>query len=217
LLIFALAGLPHLLRVFFIGFTCLGLAFAIDWVLVDGEARESQLFNVIDHGRSLVDWDGQATYTSHRAADSGDNNRFRLVWWRMVIEETTRHHLWWGQGMGADLATPFAEAYWWHLPPDFTARSPHGYAITIYGRLGLVGVVLLLTIGFMIVTSLWQSIRLTRQAGTPHASLAWWTFAAIIAASACFGVVLEGPMAAIPFWTMLGVARELLAQASNRS
>jgi hypothetical protein len=48
--------------------------------------------------------------------------------------------------------------------------------------------------------------RLARTDDTALAPLGWWSVSWVMLASACFGVVLEGPMGAILFWTSLGLA-----------
>ena len=65
-------------------------------------------------------------------------------------------------------------------------------------------------------------IRRTRRAARlgPSSETALWCAAWIILVSACFGVVLEGPMGAVVFWTLLGLAssaRTAIAAGENES
>jgi hypothetical protein len=48
----------------------------------------------------------------------------------------------------------------------------------------------------------------------PLADLGYWCTLWVILVSSIVGVVLEGPMAAIPFWTFLGVAVDASHQAA---
>ena len=60
------------------------------------------------------------------------------------------------------------------------------------------------------------SIRLSIGRDTPPDSLVYWCMVWGIFGSACFGVVLEGPMGAIVFWTLLGMANALTYQDSSK-
>ena len=63
------------------------------------------------------------------------------------------------------------------------------------------------------------ALRAKRQAdfdaGNTDSTLPLWLAAWAILASACFGVVLEGPMSATVFWTLLGLANGAPASATH--
>ena len=78
--------------------------------------------------------------------------------------------------------------------------------MTTLGRMGLLGTVVLLSIYWTqgrITARVAREVRAdpTRQDAMTLQAAVW-----VIMVSACFGVVLEGPMGAIPFWIMLGLA-----------
>jgi hypothetical protein len=135
------------------------------------------------------------------AAYKWDNNRFRLVWWRNVATETWERGPLVGQGFGADLAAGFLREYYPTEADDFNTRSPHNIALTAFGRLGLVGLAVWLALVAAVFRGTWRALRSDDPVG-------WglWSVALVAMISAHFGVVLEGPMGAVPFWVALGLA-----------
>ncbi len=167
---------------------------------------ESKLNSLFEHAISLVDFEGSYNYSSPQAADSGDNNRFRLVWWNSVLRDTINERPLTGLGFGSDLATPFLDEYYGMEVDGFTARSPHSVLVTIMGRMGAMGMALYaLLIGLMLRATL-RIVRRERAGATSDTGLVYICCAWMIFVSACFGVVLEGPMGAIPFWICLSIA-----------
>ena len=155
---------------------------------------------------SIADYSGTRDYQNEMSSDKGDNNRFRLVWWRNVAEETLTTSPVLGLGFGADLAHGFLLEYYPTGDTDFTARSPHNIFMTTLGRMGLAGAAVLLAI-YLLQARL--TARIAREARVDPAKQDAMTLQAavwVVMVSACLGVVLEGPMGAIPFWIMLGLA-----------
>ena len=151
---------------------------------------------------SVFDLAGTGTYTSqHESGDPGGNNRFRIVWWQAVADETLAEAPVFGLGFGHDLAARFLSDYGLLGAEDFTARSPHSMVMSVFGRMGLVGLVLWLGVTAAMGALTYRRFR----EGGPDAlgllSIAW-----VFWVSAAFGIVLEGPMGAVVFWTVLGLA-----------
>lgn len=171
---------------------------------------QTKVYAIYEHAVSIVDIGGRRHYRNQESVDSGDNNRFRLVWWKSVVDETLAGNPLVGLGFGYDLARNFVLTYDPLMANDFTARSPHSVVVTTFGRMGAVGLVALLA--FFSVLAL-RTARLAA-AARRHASetaleklnanaVGW-----VVVLSACFGVVLEGPMGAIPFWILLALAQQ---------
>ncbi|HNC23824.1 MAG TPA: O-antigen ligase family protein [Opitutaceae bacterium] len=182
---------------------CGGLASALillGAVALNQPIEKTPVYGVYERAMSLVDFSGQRTYLSADSASKGDNNQFRRVWWGAVIDETIEGNPWVGLGFGSDLAERFVREYYADSPEEFSTRSPHNILLTVFARMGLVGL-----LGFLVVLGVaavrtWRSLR-----GAPlDAGL--WCSTWIMLASACLGVVLEGPMGAVVFWIILGVA-----------
>lgn len=155
---------------------------------------------------SIADYSGTRDYQSEMSSDKGDNNRFRLVWWKNVAEDTLTTSPVLGLGFGADLAHGFLLEYYPVGEPDFSARSPHNIFMTTLGRMGLLGVAVLLAV---YLHQARVTARVAREARADPARQEAMTLQAavwVVMVSACLGVVLEGPMGAIPFWIMLGLA-----------
>src|SRR5207248_1042433 len=162
---------------------------------------QTPLYGAYERVVSIVDPFGQRTYSGEDTFYKGDNNRFRTVWWRTVVDETIDGNPWLGLGFGYDLAARFVREYYPDAGDEFSTRSPHNVLLTVFGRMGLVGLVPFLAI---IGTLLWRGFRSAR-AG-PSIETALWCSCTQILVSGCLGVVLEGPMGAVIFWTLLGLA-----------
>jgi O-antigen ligase len=175
-----------------------------------GQARwaEDKLRSTGERLMSMVDVTGTRQYQSESLADKSDNNRFRLVWWRVVAEETLRTNPTFGLGFGYDLARGFVREYDAGIGEDFSARSPHNVVFTVFGRLGLAG--LALAAAVVVIMARHTLRALQREDETA----AYWCMAWVILVSACFGVVLEGPMGAVPFWVLVGLAYRSAARES---
>lgn len=175
---------------------------------------ESRIYRLYEHVVSMADVAGTRSYRHEDRTHVGDNNRFRLVWWRAVAEETLAEAPLLGLGFGADLSERFLRVYQLDLGEDFTTRSPHSVVFTMLGRLGLVG---LATVAFLFSVLCIRTLRVARhvRAHPEDASiLGWWSVSWAIFVSGCFGVVLEGPMGAVLFWTTLGIANATMPAPS---
>jgi O-antigen ligase len=162
---------------------------------------ERKLDGVNDRLASLVDFSGTGRYTSEQSFNKGENNRFRLVWWQIVVKETWTTNPVFGLGFGTDIARSFVGEYFPDGGEDFLARSPHNVFVTAFGRMGLAGVAVWLIFCGILVQQTWRAVRHTEQ---PE-NWALWCSACVILVSASFGVVLESPMGAVLFWTLVGL------------
>lgn len=175
-------------------------------LLQEKDFTETRVYAVYESVVSIGDVSGTAYYRSTQADNKGDNNRFRLVWWRNVAQETLRNAPIFGLGFGADLAGNFLQEYYPDSGEDFSARSPHNLFVTTLGRMGLVGTAVLGAIYWIQGRRTLRVARLARGAPERDSAIAMHAACWVIMISSCFGVVLEGPMGAIPFWTLLGLA-----------
>jgi hypothetical protein len=165
-------------------------------------ARE-RLDGLGDRVNSLSDAYGQRSYESNESSDKGDNNRFRIVWWGTVAKETLDQAPVCGLGFGYDLAKGFMQTYDPAMGDDFAARSPHSIIMSVFGRMGSIGLAAFLTFVGALMVKTWRSLR---NRSTDPVAVGLWCAAWVILTSACFGVVLEGPMGAVLFWSVLGLA-----------
>lgn len=187
-------------------FAVLVLLFAAH--VTDKPWMETPLGGMYERVASLLDPLGKRNYSATGALDKGDNNLFRAVWWQSVYEETMSGKPLLGLGYGRDLAERFVREYY----PEgdtFSTRSPHNVLLTIFARTGAVGLVPFLVIIALVIRRTIQCARRNRTAGTLWAS----TIAVFV--TACFGVVLEGPMGAVVFWSLLGMANSAYANLAT--
>ncbi|KAF0094677.1 MAG: O-antigen polymerase [Puniceicoccaceae bacterium 5H] len=170
--------------------------------------RQTRAWSVYEHTLSLVDVDGDFHYANREARSSGSNNRFRLVWWQTVVRETTAQAPLTGLGFGYNLSAAFVETYYDNEIDHFTARSPHSVILTVYGRMGLLGLTAFGVILWGLLRGTWRTLRWSRREGRLHPALRYWCWCWMVLSGAAFGVVLEGPMGAILFWSLLAFATE---------
>lgn len=162
---------------------------------------------------SITDISGRATYGNEELGYLSDNNRFRMIWWRQVAKEVFETSPVLGLGFGYDLSRGFVRAYDQDFGENFGARSPHSILFTALGRMGLVGLIAWLAIAVSMAIATLRAVRTPGRDGLE--ALGWWSATWALMVSACFGVVLEGPMGAVLFWTLLGIAvREGRAKAT---
>lgn len=192
-----------------------GAAFLVIVALAEiggNDWAERRVEMALDRALSMVDVTGSMTYRHEESTSKGDNNQFRLVWWTNVVRETWSTNPAFGLGFGADLAGGFLREYYPELGDEFTARSPHNIIVTIFGRMGLVGLAIW---GLLCVSILRATLR-TLARGDAHQQWGLAVAPWVVLTSGCFGVVLEGPMAAVPFWILLGLFNHEY-QAGERS
>ena len=150
---------------------------------------------------------GKRTFASEVGDASAANNEFRTAWWKSVIGETNEKSPIVGMGFGYDLAKRFLRSYTAPLDPyEFFARSPHSILLTVYGRMGLIGILSFGIVVFLIIRSSVCCAVAIRRGQTPAQDIALWCGIIAILVTGCFGVMLEGPMAGIVFWSLLGMA-----------
>jgi hypothetical protein len=170
-------------------------------------SNTSPLGRVMDRVESMTDISRSHSYRGDVGESSAQNNQFRLVWWQSVINETMDKAPVFGLGFGYDLAKKFLISYEAPLNVlEFDTRSPHSIWITVLGRMGLLGISCFAMIAFFILRDAGRAARRVARSEAEPVTLVHWCAAVILLGSATFGVVLEGPMGAIPFWTLLGLA-----------
>jgi hypothetical protein len=170
------------------------------------DLKTSAPYSVYEHAVSIFDPSGTGTYINNESGDPGGNNQFRLIWWRDVIDETLSTGPIFGLGFGADLSTRFLADYDLLSDENFAARSPHSMIVTVFGRMGALGLVLWLAVSAGAFQMAWRLIRSGEPDGMGLASIV-----CLVWISAALGVVLEGPMGAVLFWSVLGLANSRLS------
>lgn len=129
---------------------------------------------------------------------------WRYNWWTALIGDTlsTPEKALFGVGFGTDITWPLGID---QSNAERPLRSPHNIAVNIFTRTGTVGLALWLA---MLGAWLWVVLRFIRVGDSADSDYLLWmaTYAVTILTVALFGVVLEGPFAAIPFFLLMGMA-----------
>jgi O-antigen ligase len=184
------------------GIVAVALVLAIAALSFSGrDLKTSAPYSVYEHAISIFDPAGTGTYINSESGDPGGNNQFRFIWWRDVIDETLDKSPVFGLGFGADLSTQFLADFDLLSDESFNTRSPHSMIVTVFGRMGIAGLVAWMAVSAGIARMVWRLFKRGDPDGMGLASVA-----CVIWVSACVGVVLEGPMGAVLFWTVLGLA-----------
>ena len=185
-----------------VGIVAVGSVLTIAVIAVSGkDIRTSAPYSAFEHAVSIFDPTGKGTYINAESGDPGDNNRFRMIWWRNVIDQTLTTDPVFGLGFGSDLATRFLADYDLLSDESFSARSPHSMIVTVFGRMGIVGFLAWVAVSAGLARTVWRLMK----SGEPD-SMGYACVVCVIWISACVGVVLEGPMGAVAFWTAAGLA-----------
>ena len=179
---------------------CLGLL-----QLADVNSETGVIGRLADKVTSITDVSESGQYRGSTGQSAAANNQYRLYWWRSVFNETMDKSPWFGLGFGYDLTKGFLRSYF-GPNREMGARSPHSIWFTMLGRLGAVGVLSFGAIAFLLLRNAIRAARRVRHGHAERATLAHWCAIVVLLVAASFGVVLEGPMGGILFWSILGLA-----------
>jgi hypothetical protein len=189
----------HLVFILGVGMLLTGAMAAFDLRLVVPTSGRELSLEQLMHGISSV------VGTSERA-DLEGTKRWRLLWWGDIRDYTIRGpYFWTGKGYGINLADSDGFQVG---SRDEPLRSPHNSHLTFLARSGVPGfslwLALQVTWAAMMLKSYLRARRL--QASEWRIVFAWLlVYWLAFTVAAAFDVFLEGPMAGIPFWTILGL------------
>ena len=169
-----------------------------------GESQDSAPAIFVDKLSSMVDVSGRQNYASQYGEEKAMNNEFRRRLWESFVDETNSSSPVFGRGFGYDFISRFENTFqrggWEGL------RSAHNFFVTVYGRLGLLGLLVIGAIFGQTIVGGLQAASLVRRGVYPLEDLGYWCGSWAILISSGVGVVLEGPVGAVVFWAFLGVA-----------
>ena len=181
-----------------------------------GNSSTSDTSVLLEKVESMVDFTGERSYRSDFGDQKAGTNDFRRKLWSTFIDETNRVSPWFGRGFGYDFVVRFVEEY--RLTGEEGGlRSAHNFYVTLFGRMGWIGIAVFAVLTGQIVVGGIRAALVVRAKEMPVENLGYWCATWVILVSSIVGVVLEGPVGAIVFWTFLGVAVEAFkATASER-
>lgn len=180
----------------------------IQAAMPEKDFSNSRGYAIYETAVSIFDTSGSRQYVSLEEKAPGDNNQWRLMWWQTVYDETVEKAPWFGLGLGYDLTTRFLDTKYgpMYAGDNVAVRSPHSYIFSVFGRLGVVGMAIFSAIVFLIMRSAYRQSRVVVRDRDQVMCFAHWVGAITILTGAAFGVVLEGPMGGILFWSFIGLA-----------
>ena len=149
---------------------------------------------------------------------------WRMIWWQHLYDHVMDTNPAFGIGFGESLHlyNPLLES----LEEEFVVRSPHNFNVTVFTRMGFVGLFLWAAILVLGIGGLCGRVWRGRTArGQPYTEerrdeLAFWIVMLVCTVvNSSFGVLMEGPVLGIWFWFALGFAsgRSLTSGSSLES
>jgi len=136
---------------------------------------------------------------------------WRLLWWERLTDEILAHNALFGLGFGQSLGV-----YNPYLVGDdqtnWPVRSPHNFNLTVFARMGWAGLLTWAAILFLgpgvLFMRLWKGgFRGAQYAARRKEELLFCVVMLVVSwGNSTFGVLLEGPALAVPFWFVLGFA-----------
>jgi hypothetical protein len=172
--------------------------------LATTQSNDSEATRIAEKALSIVDFSGEAKYDSEVGDLKSGTNEFRRTLWQSFFDETNSVSPWFGRGFGYDFLAHYEDTYqtgkWEGL------RSAHNYYVTLYGRMGIIGSLVFAAITLQVIVGGLRAAWAASAGWLALADLSYWCGAWAILVASAVGVVLEGPVGAIVFWSFLGVA-----------
>jgi hypothetical protein len=182
----------------------LGVVALTALTFVTQSTEDSEASRIVEKARSMVDISGDASYNTALGDIKSGNNEFRRTLWQSFVEETNSVSPWFGRGFGYDFLAHYEDSY--GRGKFEGLRSAHNYFVTLYGRMGIIGSLVFATITLQVLMGGVRAGLAVGAGWLPLAELSYWCAAWAILVASALGVVLEGPVGAIVFWSFLGVA-----------
>lgn len=151
--------------------------------------------------------------------DKSGTASFRLLWWKILLDESFSNTklLLFGRGFGPSLTIygDLDRKNFSRRNEEIAglAKSPHNIIMTIFARMGLAGLLLWLVFNFLFFLKAIKGINLFRLKGDREnfAFVSWITcFFCMILVTSMFGVLLESPFIAIPYFFFMGLGLAIL-------
>ena len=177
-----------------------------------GSSQTNDAKVLVEKVESMVDITGSSNYQSDYGDLKAGTNDFRRKLWSTFVEETDAYSPLFGRGFGYNFVTHFEDLY--HLSEAGQLRSAHNFYVTLYGRMGWTGIAVFAVLTLQIIVGGIRAALMVKADKQPLVDLGYWCATWVILVSSAVGVVLEGPVGAIVFWTLLGVAVEVSQQAT---
>ena len=197
---------------YFVAAVVVGMTVLGSLAVTLGGANTTDASVMVEKFESMVDVTGSGHYSSEFGDLKAGTNEFRRTLWQSFIDQADEYSPTFGRGFGYDFLVRYQEIF--RIGEAGTLRSAHNFYITLYGRMGIIGSLVFLLITYQIVAGGVGAGLAVRAGWLPLEDLCYWCGAWAILVAAIFGVVLEGPMGAIVFWSFLGIAVKTMQTAA---
>lgn len=196
-----------------VALACVGLGAAV----LDVQARSGRLVlsvpRVVEEFETLLPFWRVSDYESASSRRSVVAVDWRKEYWNWVLEHNTANlsSLLFGIGFGPDL-TPETTRIKFTRSRERPNRNPHSIAVTVFGRMGLVGLSLWLVWHVAFFSLQWRWLSAAKRAADGwQVDLAAFltTYAILMLVAAMFGVLLESPFMAAPYFFIIGLSLRL--------
>jgi hypothetical protein len=181
------------------------MAYAFEPVLFDyvaarsSDERPISTRQVVDNVLSIAGGGGEQTEGTRE---------WRLEWWNMIITNTVfGPNFWTGRGFGLNIALADGFSNWTRRSLGPPLRSPHNVQMTMLARGGVPGVALWFGVIVSWLGMIMQAVRTARRRGQGEWAglfLFLGCYVGSIVINARFDPVLEGPVQAVWFWSLIG-------------
>ena len=176
-----------------------------------GGSRTNSTDVLVTKLASMADIGDSPEATTDYSELKAGNNRWRRELWTSFIDDTSVSPVF-GRGFGFDFLAHFLVAG----DSETGLRAAHNFYVTFYGRMGIIGIVVFLIITGQIIVGGIRAALAVRAGWLSLSSLGFWCSIWAILVSATVGVVLEGPVGAVVFWTFFGIAVETYKMALDQ-
>jgi hypothetical protein len=145
--------------------------------------------------------------------EESGTSRHRLLWYKALFDESFESPklLFIGRGFGQSLAVAGLEAGDKNRRAEEIAglaKSPHSILVTIFARMGIIGMVMWLAVNYLFFSYMFYGIKIANKLDEKEMrnNLIWIAgFILGIVGAALFGVLLESPFTAIPYFFFMGL------------
>ena len=167
-------------------------------------------------GRNLIDTLSLNRFEGASFDSPDETAAWRTGWWANLYDGVMDRNPIAGLGFGENLSDYNTLLNDENIG-EFPVRSPHNYNVTVFSRMGILGLLIWTGIASLgIVVPMWNLARPFKLSDRVEAMDRTFWIAAIIAiwVNSSFGVLMEGPVDGIPFWLILGL---IAGQANSRT
>lgn len=143
-------------------------------------------------------------------ADPTGTANWRVIWWESLYDAVMKKNPELGLGFGESLH--LYHPLLWNRQDDFIVRSPHNFNVTVFARMGFIGLAIWAAILVLGIGGLFRRVWRGTARGEPYApdrldELTFWVMMLVATVvNSSFGVLMEGPVLGIWFWFALGFA-----------